>query len=141
MGFLEETLAHLCHRLLVFADLLRDTHKHSEFRWQVDVLALLLDFKEGLIHLQNLLVILLFEVGRHRNGRAGFSLLEVAGLGAHVESDIADFVSLMVAVAGHDDGALELINDGFLEFLDLWGVVGVAEAFLTEALHLLVNQL
>lgn len=47
----------------------------------------------------------------------------------------------MVAVHGHDDGALELIKDGFLVFLRLGRLIRIAEPLLSEALHLLVNQL
>jgi len=68
-------------------------------------------------------------------------LLEVARFGAHIEAHITDLVSLVVAVHGHDDGALELIKDGFLVFLGLGRLVRVAGPLLSEALHLLINQL
>lgn len=65
VGLLEKTLAHLSHRLLVLPHLLRDTDEHGELGWQVDVLSLLFDLKERLVHLQNLLIVLLLEVGGH----------------------------------------------------------------------------
>ena len=65
LGLLEQALAHLCDSLLVFANFLRDANQHSEFRRQVDVLPLLLNFKQGLLHLLNLHIVLLPEVGCH----------------------------------------------------------------------------
>ena len=65
MRLLEETLAHLSDGLLVLAHLLRDTDKHSELWRQVDVLSLLLDLEKRLVHFQDLLIILLLEVGGH----------------------------------------------------------------------------
>jgi len=138
---LEKTLAHLCDGLFVFADLLRDTDEHGEFGRQVDVLALLLDFKQGLVHLEDLLIILLLEVGGHGDGGTGLSLLKVTRFRAHVEAHIADLISLVVSVAGHDDGALELVNDSFLELLWAGLLVRVPLALESESLHLLVNQL
>jgi len=141
VGFLEETLAHLGDRLLVLPHLLGDADEHGELGGQVDVLPLLLDFEERLVHLQNLLIVLLLEVGGHGDGGAGLTLLEIARLRAHIEAHIADFVSLVVAVARHDDGTLEFVEDGLLELLRLGWVAGVAETLLSEALHLLVDQL
>lgn len=138
---LEQTLAHLGHGLFILTHLLGNSDKHGEFRRQIDVLALLFDLEEGLAHLLDLLVVLLLEVDRHGDGLAGLALLEVARLWAHVEPHIAHFVSLVVSVAGHHDGALEFVDHRFLVLLDLGRVVGVAEAFLTEAFHLFINQL
>ena len=114
---LEEALSHLGHGLFIFTDILRDTDKHGEFWRQINVLALLLYLKQRLLHFQDLLVILLSEVGSHGNSRASFALFEVTGLGAHIETHIADLVRLMVAVARHYNGALELINDSLLDLL------------------------
>ena len=141
LRLLEEALAHLGDCLLVLTHLLRDANKHRELGRQVDVLALLLNFKQRLVHLPNLHVVLLLEVAGHGDGGAGLALLEVASLGAHVEAHIADFVRLMVAIHGHDDGAFEFIDDGLLEFSSLWHVIMVALALLAEALNLIVNQL
>ena len=141
LRLLEQALAHLGHGLLVFANFLGDADEHGELGRQVDVLALLLDFEQRLIHLPNLHVVLLFEVAGHGDGGSSLALLEVAGLGAHVEAHIADLVGLVVAIHSHDDGAFELVNDRLLELALLWRVVVVALALLTEALNLIVNQL
>jgi len=141
MGLLEQALTHHSDGLFVLTNLLRDADKHGELRRQVDVLALLLDFEEGLVHLHDLLVVLLLEVGGHRDGGASLTLLEVARLGAHVEAHIGHLVGLVVSVAGHDDGALEFIDYRLLEFLHLGLLVGVSEALLSEPIHLLINQL
>ena len=123
MRLLEETLSHLGHGLFIFTDTLRNTDKHGEFWRQINVLALLLDLKEGLLHFQDLLIILLFEVSSHGNSRASLALLEVTGLRAHIETHIADLVRLMMAVARHDDSALELIDDSLLDLLASWRLV------------------
>ena len=141
MWFLEETLTHLSHSLLVFADLLWDTDKHGELRGQVDVLALLLDFKQGLLHLADDLVVLLLEVGSHGDGRSNLTLLEVASLWAHIKAHIADLVSFVVAVTRHNYGTLELILDGLLDFLEARRLIRVADSLLAEALNLLVDEL
>ena len=120
---LEETLSHLGHSLFIFPDILGNTDKHGEFGRQINVLAFLLNLEEGLLHLQDLLIILLFEVGGHGNRRAGLALLEVTGLGAHIETHIADLVGLMVAVARHNNSALELINDSLLNLLAARGLI------------------
>lgn len=138
---LEETLAHLSNSFLILPHLLGDSNQHGEFGRQVNVLALLLDFKEWLVHLQDLLIVLLFEVGGHRDGGASLSLLEIARLRAHIEAHVADLVGLVVAVHGHDDGALELIKHSLLVLLGLWCLVGVAVSLLSKALHLLIDQL
>jgi len=78
VGLLEETLSHCRHGLLVLPHFLRNAHQHAELRRQVDVLALLFNFKQGLVEVHDLLVILLLEILNHRNCRASFSLLELA---------------------------------------------------------------
>lgn len=112
---LEEALAHHCDCFLVFAHLLWDADQHGEFGRQVDVLALLLDLEQGLIHFRDLLIVLLLEVRHHRDGSASLSLLEIARLWAHIEAHVADLVGLVVSIHGHDDGTLELVIDGLLE--------------------------
>ncbi len=117
MGLLEETLAHLSHCLLIFTDLLRDADKHGEFRGQVDVLALLLDLEERLLHLTDDLVVLLLEVGSHGDGCADLTLFKVASLRAHIKAHIAHLVGLVVSVTRHNDGTFKLVLDSLLDFL------------------------
>lgn len=62
---LEETLAHLGHRLLVLAHLLRNADKHAQFRGQIDILSFLFDLEERLVETHDLLVVLLAEVLHH----------------------------------------------------------------------------
>lgn len=62
---LEETLAHLRDCFLVFPHLLWDANKHCEFGRQVDVLALLLDLEQRLVHFGDLFIVLLLEIGHH----------------------------------------------------------------------------
>jgi len=141
LGLLEEALTHLSHSLLVLTHLLGDTDKHGELRGQVNVLPLLLNFKQRLVHFTDLHVVLLLKVAGHRDCRASLALFEIARLGAHVEAHVADLVRLVMTIHGHDDGALELVNDGFLVLRLFWDMVGVALTFDAEALHLIVNQL
>jgi hypothetical protein len=136
---LEQALAHIGDRTFVLTDLLWDTHKHSEFGRQVDVLSLLLDFEEWLCHLHDLLIVLLLEVSRHGDSRASITLLEVASLRAHVKSHIAHLVSLVVTVASHDNGSPELVLHGLLVLLSARLVLRVAHFLLSEAIHLLVD--
>ena len=141
MGLLEKTLAHLSHSLLVFTDLLRNADKHCKLRRQVDVLALLLNFKQRLLHLTNDLIILLLEVSSHGDGGADLTLLEIASLWAHIKAHIADLVGLVVAVTRHNDGTLELVLNGLLDLSEARGLIRVANSLLTEALNLLIDQL
>ena len=104
-------------------------------------MSLLLDLEERLVHLQDLFIILLLEVGGHRNSRTCLTLLEIARLRAHIEAHITNFISLVMAIARHDDGALKLIEYSLLELLRLRRVAGVAVALLSEAFHLLIDEL
>ena len=114
---LEQTLAHLCHSLLVLTNLLRDSNEHAQFWRQVNILALLLYFKQRLIKLFYFFVVLLFEVCDHGDCSAGVSLLKLASVWVHVESYIADFVGLVVSIASHHNGSFEFVNDCFLDFM------------------------
>ena len=113
---LEETLAHLGDRLLIFPDLLGNSDEHAQFWRQIDVLAFLFYFKQGLLEGLDLLVVLLFEIKHHGYCGAGISLLELAGVRTHVEPDIAHLVGLVMTVTRHHDGALEFVDDGLLNF-------------------------
>ena len=86
-------------------------------------------------------VILLLEVGCHRDSGACLALLEVAGFGAHVEAHIGYLVRLVVAVHGHHDCPLELVDHHFVVLLSLGDVVRVPLALLLKPIHLVVNQL
>jgi len=113
---LEQALAHGGHDALVLPYALRDAHKGAELRRQVDILALLFDFKQGLIEVHNLNVVLLLEVEDHGNGLTDLALLELASLWRHVPLDRAYIVGFVLAVARHDDGTLELFIDGHRNF-------------------------
>lgn len=138
---LEKTLTHLGYSLFILPHLLGDAHQHGELRWEVDVLALLLDFEEGLVHLHDLHVVLLLEVSSHGNCGASFTLLEVTGIGAHVKTHVGYLVGLVVTVHGHHDCTFEFVDHCLLELLHLRRVVGVPLALLSEPVHLVVNQL
>jgi hypothetical protein len=88
-----------------------------------------------------LLVVLLFEVVSHGDGGSGVSLLELAGLGAHVETYVGHLVSFVVSIASHHNCALKLIDNGFMELYLLWWLVGVAGPPLSKPVHLLVDEL
>ena len=139
--FLEKTLSHLGYSLFILPHLLGDAHQHGELGWEVDVLALLLDFEEGLVHLHDLHVVLLLEVGSHRNGGASLTLLEVTGLRAHVKTHVGYLVGLVVTVHGHHDCTLEFVDHRLLELLHLRRVVAIPLALLSEPVHLVINQL
>lgn len=75
---LEETLAHRGHNALVLAHTLRDAYESAEFGRQINVLALLFDFKQRLVQVHNLNIVLLLEVQHHGNGLAYLTLFELA---------------------------------------------------------------
>ena len=103
-------------------------------------MALLLNFKQRLVELFYFFVVLLFEVVDHRDCGPSVALLELAGVRVHVESNIADLVGLVVAVASHHDGSFELVHDRLLDLVGFWLLVGVSLASLVQALDLLVDQ-
>lgn len=74
---LEQTLAHESHDTFVFTDTLGNTYKSTKFGWQIDVLALLFDFKQWLVQIHNLNIVLLLEIEHHRNSFSDFSLFEL----------------------------------------------------------------
>lgn len=94
-----------------------------------------------MVQIHNLLVVLLTEIQDHRNRGAGLSLFKLASRRTHVESDVAHFVSLVMTVASHDDGALEFIVDGFLDFLLGGWFVGVTRSLVGEPTGLLLDEL
>lgn len=138
---LEEGLAHGSHGLLVLTHLLGDTDKHAQLGRQVDVLSLLLDLKERLVERHNLLVVLLTEVLHHRNSLALFALLEAARLRAHIPAHGGYLVGLVMTVASHDDGMLELVIDCLVDLVLLGGLASEPLLFVGEAVHLFINQL
>ena len=140
VGLLEETLSHCCHRLLVLPHFLRDAYQHAELWRQVDVLTLLLNFKQGLVEVHDLLVILLLEVLNHRNRRASFSLLELARGWTHVVADVGDLVGLVMTITGHHDGSFKFVVDRLLNFLVCCRPVRVALSFLDKSLRLLLDE-
>ena len=58
----------------------------------------------------------------------------------HVKSYVADFVGLMVTIAGHYNGTFEFINDGFLDFMGFWLLIGVSLTSLMQTFDLFVDQ-
>jgi len=136
---LEETLTHGSHGFLVVANLLGDAYEHAEFRREIDILALLLDFKQRLVQAHDLLVVLFAEVLYHRDRGAFLALFELASLGAHVVPHATDLVGFVVAVTRHHNCAFEFVINRFLNFGVLWRFSRVALAFFLETRHLFVN--
>lgn len=141
MRLLEETLSHVGHGLLVLSDLLGDTNKHTELWGQVDVLTLLLDFKKRLFHIDDLFVILFFEVDDHGDGGAFLSLFKFAGFRTHIPTNCTDFVGLVMTVLSHHDCPFEFVVNRFLNFCQLWRLSSVALALGLESDHLVIDEL
>jgi hypothetical protein len=141
VGLLEQTLAHGGHDLLVLPHALGDTNESAKFWGQVDVLALLFNFKKGLSKIHDLHVVLLLEIQNHRNGLADFTLLELASLRSHVPLDGGYFVGLMLTIAGHHDGALELFVNSLADLLLVGRLPHKALALFFESMNLLLNEL
>jgi len=132
-------LSHGSHCFFVFTDFLWDPNKHTKFWGKVDILSLLLDFKQRLIKAHNLLVVLLTEVLNHGDSLTCFTLFETGSLWTHVPTNLGYFICFVVTVAGHNYGVFKLIIDSFLNFSGLWRLSGEALAFLCEAHHLFIN--
>jgi len=141
MGLLEETLAHGGHDLLVFSDTLGDTDEGTEFWGQIDVLALLFNFKKRLCEIYDLNVVLLLEIQNHGNGLADFSLFKFTSLRSHIPLDGGYFVRLVLSIPGHHDGTLELFINGLADLLLVWGLPHEALTFFFESMNLLLNEL
>lgn len=141
LRFLKQTLAHLSHGLFILAYFLWNSDQHAEFRGQVDVLALLLDLEKRLVEAHDLFVVLLFEVDDHRNGGSVVALFKLAGFGAHVPTDSAHLVRFVVAVAGHHDRTFEFVVDRLLDFVVFGLLTSIAESFVAETHHLVVDEL
>jgi len=75
----------------------------------------------------------------HGNSGASFSLLEAASFWTHVPTDCANFISLVVAVASHNDCVLEFIVDSLLDFVLLGWLTSIALALLRKSDHLLID--
>jgi len=138
---LEQTLTHRGHDLLVLSDALGNTDESAKFWRQIDVLALLFNLKKGLSEIHYLNVVLLLEIQNHRNGLADFTLLELASLRSHVPLDGGYFVGLMLTIAGHHDGALELFVNGLADLLLVGRLPHKALALFFESMNLLLNEL
>lgn len=141
MRLLEQTLTHGGHDLLVLSNTLGDTDESAKFWRQVDVLALLFNFKKRLGEIHYLNVVLLLEIQNHRNGLADFSLLELTSLRSHIPLDGGYLVSLVLSIAGHDDGALELLINGLANLLLVWRLPHEALTLFFESMNLLLNEL
>ena len=98
-------------------------------------------FKQGLLETLDFLVVLLLEIKHHRDCGASITLLKLARVRAHVESHVADFVRLVMAVARHDNCTFEFIDHSLLNFSIFGLLVGKALAFSVETFNLLVNEL
>jgi hypothetical protein len=141
MRFLEKTLSHGSHGFFVFSNFLRDSNEHAKFRWQVNVLSFLLDFKKWLVKTHNLLVVLRSEVLDHGDRLTCFSLFKSTSLWAHIPSDCADLISLVMTITGHDNCVFEFIVNGFLDLNSLWRFASKSLSFVRKSDHLLINQL
>jgi hypothetical protein len=111
MWFLEETLADISHNFLVFSDFGGNSDQSAEFGRQIDILAFLSDFKEGLINGIDLDVVCRVEIIYHVCSGAFISVVENVLFRIHVPFDLVHLVSPVRAVLGHDDGALEFAVD------------------------------
>lgn len=141
MRLLEKRLAHSSHRFLILSHLLRDAHQHAQLGRQIDILALLLNLEQWLVERHDLLVVLLAEVLDHGDGLTSLALLETGRFRAHVPTNAADLVSLVVAVTRHNYGVFELIVDSLLSLHDLRWLASVALTLLVEPHHLLIDKL
>jgi len=116
---LEETLSNVGHDSLVLSDLRRDANERAELRRQVNILTLLTDFEQGLVDLENLLVISRLEVVNHIGSRLLVSMVKDIVLGVHVPLDGMHLVGSVGAVVGHHDCSFEFTVHEMLVILPL----------------------
>lgn len=81
------------------------------------------------------------EVLHHRDGLALFALLKAARLWAHIPTHRGHLVRLMVTIARHNNGMLELVVHCFMNLMLLGGFSSKALLLVSEAVHLLINKL
>lgn len=112
--FLEETLSDVSHHLLVLSDLRWDTDKGAEFWRQVDVLALLSNFKKWLINGMYFDVVSCHEVVDHICACFFISMVKDVILGVHVPFDGVYLVCSVWSVFSHHNGSFELPIDEIL---------------------------
>jgi hypothetical protein len=109
--FLKEALSDICHYPLVLSDFGGDSDKGAELRWKVNVLPLLTDFKERLVHRVNLDAVSGLEVVNHVGSGLLVTMVKDVVFWVHSPLDLVDLVGSVWAVLGHDDGTLELAVD------------------------------
>jgi len=68
-------------------------------------------------------------------------LLKAAGLWAHIPSDSADLVGLVMAIACHNDCMFEFIVNSFLNLNGFWWFSSKSLSLVRKSDHLLINQL
>jgi hypothetical protein len=108
---LEEALSDVSHDSLVLSDFGGDSDEGAEFWREIDVLSLLTNFKQRLIHRMNLNTIGCLEVVNHVGSGLLVSMVKDVVFRVHVPLDLVDFVGSVRSVLGHDDGTLELSVD------------------------------
>jgi hypothetical protein len=118
-----------------------NTNKGAKFWRQINVLALLFDFKQWLIEVHNLNIVLLLEVQNHRNGLSDLTLFELARLGSHVVLDCTDLVGFVLTISSHDDGSFEFFVNSLGNFLICGWFSHKSLTFFFEALSLFLDEL
>ena len=111
MGLLEQTLSDVGHDFLVLSNLGGDSDQGAELGRQVDVLSLLTDFEERLIHAVDFDVVGRVEVVDHIGSGLLVAVVEDVILGVHAPLDGVHLVRSVRPVLGHDDRALEFSVD------------------------------
>jgi hypothetical protein len=108
---LEEALSDVSHHPLVLSDLSRDSDEGAQLWWEVDVLPLLTDFKQWLVHRVDLDAVSGLEVVYHVSSGLLVAVVEDVVLRVHAPLDLVHLVGSVRAVLGHDDGTFELSVD------------------------------
>ena len=111
MGLLEEGLSDVGHNLLILSNLRWNTHKCTEFWWQINILSFLSDFKKWLINRVYFYRVSRQEIVDHIGPGLLVSVVEDVVFGIHVPLDLMDLVGSVWSVLSHDDGSLELSVD------------------------------
>lgn len=108
---LEKTLTDVSHDALVLANLGRDTDQCAQLGWQINVLPLLTDFEQRLVHRTDADVVSRAEVINHIGASALITMIKDVVLRVHVPLNLMHLVRAVRSIVRHDNGTFELAID------------------------------
>ena len=136
---LKETVSDVSHDFGVLSDFGGNADQDALLRREVNVLALLLDFKQRLLQVHDFNIVGSQKVIFHGGSLLGVSLVEIVGLWTHVPSDGVYLVCPVCTILSHDNCTVKFSIDSFL-VIALETVIDEGEAVINgEELRDIVN--